>query len=64
MRAQLGFFLNFLILETFLLAVMAYDRYVAICDPLLYMVIKQSHCWPYTPRKPELKETYVPQCSS
>ena len=22
------------------------------------------HCWAYTPRKPELKETYVPQCSS
>ena len=39
MCTQLGFFLNFLILETFLLAVMAYDHYVAICDPLLYMVI-------------------------
>lgn len=36
---QLGFFLNFLISEMFLLAVMAYDRYVAICHPLLYMVI-------------------------
>ncbi|XP_036115522.1 olfactory receptor 1038-like [Molossus molossus] len=36
---QLGFFLNFLILEMFLLAIMAYDRYVAICNPLLYMVI-------------------------
>ncbi|XP_008539194.2 olfactory receptor 8U3-like [Equus przewalskii] len=36
---QLGFFLNFLILEMFLLAVMAYDRYVAVCNPLLYMVI-------------------------
>ena len=23
-----------------------------------------SHCWAYTPRKPELKETRVPQCSS
>ena len=22
------------------------------------------HCWAYTPRKPELKETHVPQCSS
>nr|XP_031316545.1 olfactory receptor 5M9-like [Camelus dromedarius] len=36
---QLGFFLNFLILEMFLLAVMAYDHYVAICNPLLYMVV-------------------------
>ena len=23
-----------------------------------------AHCWAYTPRKPELKETYVPQCPS
>ena len=25
---------------------------------------QQSHCWAYTPRKPELKETHVPQCST
>ena len=25
---------------------------------------QQSHCWAYSPRKPELKETRVPQCSS
>ena len=25
---------------------------------------QQSHCWAYTPRKPELKETHVPECSS
>ena len=24
---------------------------------------QQSHCWAYTPRKSELKETCVPQCS-
>lgn len=36
---QLGFFLNFLILEMLLLAIMTYDRYVAICNPLLYVVI-------------------------
>ena len=25
---------------------------------------QQFHCWAYTPRKPDLKETRVPQCSS
>ena len=28
------------------------------------LMTHQSHCWAYTPRKPELKETRVPQCSS
>uniref|UniRef100_M3Z4K8 Olfactory receptor n=1 Tax=Mustela putorius furo TaxID=9669 RepID=M3Z4K8_MUSPF len=37
--AQLGGFLVFIIGETFMLATMAYDRYVAICKPLLYMVV-------------------------
>ncbi|XP_004869856.1 olfactory receptor 8U1-like [Heterocephalus glaber] len=36
--AQLGCFLTFMVSECLLLASMAYDRYVAICDPLLYMV--------------------------
>ena len=26
--------------------------------------LPQSHCWAYTQRKPELKQTRVPQCSS
>ena len=25
---------------------------------------QQSHCWAYTTRKPDLKETRIPQCSS
>ncbi|XP_069326089.1 olfactory receptor 8U9-like [Eulemur rufifrons] len=36
--AQLAFFLTFMVSECLLLASMAYDRYVAICNPLLYMV--------------------------
>ncbi|XP_027967161.1 olfactory receptor 8J2-like [Eumetopias jubatus] len=37
--AQLGGFLVFIVGEIFMLATMAYDRYVAICNPLLYMVV-------------------------
>ncbi|XP_077175173.1 olfactory receptor 5D18-like [Paroedura picta] len=37
--AQMYLFVMFVVTESFLLAVMAYDRYVAICNPLLYIVV-------------------------
>ncbi|XP_039695985.1 olfactory receptor 7G3-like [Pteropus medius] len=40
---QVGFVWFFAGLENFLLAAMAYDRYVAICYPLRYMVIMTLH---------------------
>ena len=36
---QLAFFLMFIISEFFILSAMAYDCYLAICNPLLYNVI-------------------------
>ncbi|KFO21773.1 olfactory receptor 8K3 [Fukomys damarensis] len=43
---QLAFFLFFIAGELSILAAMSYDRYVAICRPLLYTVImSQKVCW-------------------
>ncbi|KAM4846242.1 olfactory receptor 8K3-like [Thomomys bottae] len=44
--AQLAFFLFFIGSELFILSAMSYDRYVAICNPLLYTAImSQRVCW-------------------
>nr|XP_012806418.2 olfactory receptor 8K3-like [Jaculus jaculus] len=43
---QLAFFLVFMGSELFILSAMSYDRYVAICKPLLYTVIMAPRiCW-------------------
>ncbi|XP_005378701.1 PREDICTED: olfactory receptor 150-like [Chinchilla lanigera] len=44
---QLYFFLFFVISECHMLAAMAYDRYAAICNPLLYNITMSSQvcCW-------------------
>ena len=41
---QLSFLSMFITSEIFILLAMAYDCYVAICNPLLYTVMSQTIC--------------------
>nr|XP_048288821.1 olfactory receptor 8K3-like [Myodes glareolus] len=44
--AQLACFLLFITCELFILSAMSYDRFVAICNPLLYpAIMSQRSCW-------------------
>ncbi|XP_042531630.1 olfactory receptor 8K3-like [Dipodomys spectabilis] len=56
---QLAFFLVFIACELFLLSAMSYDRYVAICSPLLYTVIMSQRICQVLVAIPYLYSTFV-----
>ncbi|XP_037661959.1 olfactory receptor 8K3-like [Choloepus didactylus] len=56
---QLAFFLVFIISEIFILSAMSYDRYVAICNPLLYSAIMSQKLCHVLVAIPYLYSTFV-----
>ncbi|XP_004443855.1 PREDICTED: olfactory receptor 8K3-like [Ceratotherium simum simum] len=56
---QLAVFLMFIISEHFILSAMSYDRYVAICSPLLYTVIVSQRVCQVLVAIPYLHSTFV-----
>ncbi|KAM9658871.1 olfactory receptor 8K3 [Trichechus inunguis] len=56
---QLAVFLVFIVSEIFILSAMSYDRYVAICSPLLYTVIMSQRVCGVLVAIPYIYSTFV-----
>ena len=56
---QMGFFIMFITNELFILATMSYDRYLAICNPLLYTVIMSQRVCKVLVAIPYVYSTFV-----